>query len=86
MRRFSLQTLAPKRLYLRKLEGRVERLEDEIHELRRLNRRIAELADVVQEVLLPATNRDDERLRRLLDEYSESLELTLEPPDADPKG
>lgn len=55
------------------LSERVAELEAELQETRRLNRRLAEIVDVVQEVLVPAANRDDERLRRLLHEYSERL-------------
>jgi hypothetical protein len=47
--------------------------EPEVQEMRRLNRRVAELIDVVQELLVPAVHRDDERLRRLIDEYSKRL-------------
>ncbi len=35
----------------------------------RLSHRLAELTDLVQEILVPAVGRDDERLRRLLDDY-----------------
>jgi hypothetical protein len=55
------------------LSKRVDELEAEVQEARRLNRRLAEISDVVEEVLVPAANRDDERLRRLLDEYSKRL-------------
>jgi len=55
------------------LSKRVAELEAEVQETRRLSRRLAEIADVVQEVLVPAANRDDERLRRLLDEYGKRL-------------
>jgi len=44
-------------------------LEKEVQELRRLSHRLAELTDLVQEILVPAVGRDDERLRRLLDDY-----------------
>jgi cell division protein FtsL len=52
---------------------RIEELEDEVTEARRLNRRIAELTDVVQELLLPVADRDEKRLRELLDRYAETL-------------
>jgi hypothetical protein len=58
---------------VRSLRIRVGKLEAEVQELRRLNRRTAEIADVVQEVLVPAANRDDERVRRLLDDYRDAL-------------
>lgn len=55
------------------LRREVEQLKDEVQEARRLNRRVAELTDIVEEVLLPAANRDDERLRRALDTYANTL-------------
>ena len=61
------------RRQIRALRNRIDKLEAEVQELRRLNRRTAELADVVQEVLVPAANRDDEEVRRRLDEYSDAL-------------
>lgn len=55
------------------LRDRVARLEAEVQEGRRLNRRVAEITDVVEEVLLPATNRDEERMQRALDKYASTL-------------
>ncbi len=52
---------------------RIEELEQEVTEARRLNRRIAELTDVVQELLVPVADRDDERLRERLDRYADTL-------------
>ena len=52
-----------------RLRKRVADLEQEMQETRRLSRRVAELTDLVQELLLPAADRDDEKLRRLLDSY-----------------
>jgi hypothetical protein len=52
-----------------RLRKRVVDLEQEVQELRRLSPRIAELADLVQELLVPAAKRDDERLKELLDDY-----------------
>ena len=42
-------------------------LEHSLHEERQLQRRVAELADVVSELLVPAMDRDDERVRAALD-------------------
>lgn len=61
------------RAQLATTRGRVAELESEMQEARRLNRRIAEVTDIVEEVLLPAANRDDERLRRALDKYADAL-------------
>ncbi|TQN41514.1 hypothetical protein FHU33_0882 [Blastococcus colisei] len=43
------------------LETRVARLDEELHESRRLNLRLAELTDVVSELVLPLHNRDIDR-------------------------
>jgi len=40
------------------LVRRVEALESEIEELRQQNLRLAEIADVVQELLVPLSSRD----------------------------
>ena len=64
---------APQRKQIANLRKRVQRLEDEVQEARQLNRRVAELADVVQELLVPAADRDDEEVRQRLDEYRKSL-------------
>ncbi|MGH3504756.1 MAG: DUF6752 domain-containing protein [Nocardioidaceae bacterium] len=55
------------------LRTRVEELEAEVQECRHLNKRLAEVTDVVAEVLLPAAQRDDDRLRRILDDYTATL-------------
>lgn len=41
---------------------RIERLEAELAELRRHQVRVAELADLVQELLIPMAQRDEERV------------------------
>lgn len=58
---------------LDELRRRVSELEREIQETRRLNRRLAELMDVVQELLLPVAQQDEELLRERLERYSASL-------------
>lgn len=55
------------------LKSRVETLEQELEESRRLNRRIAELADLVGQVLVTAVDRQDERLLEALRKYDQSL-------------
>jgi hypothetical protein len=47
-------------------------LKDAVHENRRLNRRVAELTDVVAELLVPLADRDEEKARELLARYRES--------------
>lgn len=55
------------------LRRRVAALEEEMQESRRLNRRLAELTDVVQELLVPLAQRDEEKIKEYLDRYSSSL-------------
>jgi hypothetical protein len=55
------------------LRRRVRRLEDEVQECRRLNLRLAELTDIMSELLLPLEQRDEERLTALLATYQNSL-------------
>lgn len=58
---------------VQRLRRRIEELEAEVQENRRLNRRLAELTDVVQELLVPIAQRDEAKLRERLEKYSESL-------------
>ena len=55
------------------LRERVAELEDEVQECRQLNLRLAELTDVVQELLLPVAARDEERIGAVLEKYSQGL-------------
>jgi hypothetical protein len=55
------------------LRARIVQLEQDIQESRQLNKRLAEVIDVVSEVLLPAGQRDDERLRDLLANYDKAF-------------
>lgn len=55
------------------LRRRVTALEEELQETRQLNKRLAEIADVVAEVLLPAEQRDENRLQELLAKYESRL-------------
>ena len=58
------------------LRERVDELEEEVQECRQLNLRLAELTDVVQELLLPLAQRDEARLAAAverLDKYSQGL-------------
>lgn len=55
------------------LRRRVEVLEQEVQEGRQLNRQVAEMLDVMGEVLLPAEQRDEERLHALLARYHSTL-------------
>lgn len=56
------------------LPKRILDLEDAVMENRQLNRRLAELTDILAELLVPATQRDEEKLTELLAKYrAESL-------------
>lgn len=57
----------------RSLRRRVAELEDEVQECRAVNIRVAELADIVTELLVPLTEGDKETARALLKRYHESL-------------
>jgi hypothetical protein len=48
------------------LLARIEQLEDEVQENRNLNLKLAELIDVVQELLIPVASQDKERLEAAL--------------------
>ena len=55
------------------IEERLARLEEDVAECRALNIRLAELTDLVTELLLPVAQRDEEKLAELLDRYRESI-------------
>ena len=55
--------------------ARIARLEEDVAELmasveenRRLNERLSDVLDVITELLVPAVDRDDERLREALNQ------------------
>lgn len=56
----------------RELRARVNDLQAGLQESRKLNQRIAELTDVVAEVIVPAADRDDERLHKALVDYEQA--------------
>lgn len=60
-------------LWGRELRRRVAELEDDVEELRRHNLRLAELADVVQELLIPLASRDQDRIDEAIARYSKGL-------------
>lgn len=49
------------------LAKRVKALEQEMQEVRQLNRRLADTLDVVTELLVPAMDRDDAKVRAALE-------------------
>jgi cell shape-determining protein MreC len=69
----SQDEVAELRATVAQLQAAVSELDDEMQEARRLNRRLAEITDIVQELLLPTAQRDETRLRERLDSYTSSL-------------
>jgi hypothetical protein len=57
----------------RRLRERVAALEADVAELRRHNLRLAELADVMQELLMPMATRDEARLKEAIEQFNRSL-------------
>ncbi|MEQ6903551.1 DUF6752 domain-containing protein [Nocardioides sp. YIM 152588] len=58
---------------LAQLEKRVQELEEEVAGYRATNVRVAELVDLVQELLLPAAQRDEAEVARLVERYADEL-------------
>jgi prefoldin subunit 5 len=58
---------------IRELRARVRRLEAEVQECRALNARLAELTDIVTELLVPMAARDEDKLAELLERYRASV-------------
>lgn len=58
---------------VQRLEQRVADLEADLAEMRRHHLRLAELADIVQELLVPMANRDEAAVQRAIERYQESL-------------
>ena len=58
---------------LQQLESRLHDLEAEVQECRQANLRMAELVDVVAELLLPVAQQDQERISETLARYHQSV-------------
>lgn len=56
-----------------RLRSRLAVVEEEIQENRQLNRRLAELTDVIQELLVPLAQRDEASVRERLERFSTQL-------------
>jgi hypothetical protein len=52
---------------------RIEELEAEVQENRNLNLRVAELVDLVQELLIPVASQDRDRIDAALAKFQRSL-------------
>lgn len=55
------------------LEERLRLLERDVDELRRHNLRLAELTDVVQELLVPLASRDQDVVDAAIEKFTKSL-------------
>ncbi|MBO9521655.1 MAG: hypothetical protein J7518_08970 [Nocardioidaceae bacterium] len=55
------------------LSRRIAELEAEVQESRQLNVRVAELVDLVQELMLPLASQDRERIEAALAKFERSL-------------
>ncbi len=55
------------------LRRRVEILEQEVQECRQLNLRLAELTDVVGELLLPLAHRDEAKVAEVMEKYARGI-------------
>lgn len=55
------------------LTARVDELEQALHETRRQHQRLAELTDIVQELLVPIEARDEAKVAELISRYTEQL-------------
>lgn len=58
---------------VRHLTQRVADLESDMTELRRQNLRLAEISDVVQELLIPMASRDEEAIQEAIERFGKSL-------------
>jgi len=55
------------------LEERVADLEADLAELRRHNLRLAEIADVVQELLIPMASRDEAAVQAAIERFRKTI-------------
>jgi hypothetical protein len=58
---------------LAQLEQRVADLEADMSEMRGHNLRLAEIADVVQELLIPMASRDEVKVQEAIERFNKSL-------------
>lgn len=58
---------------LDELQRALEDLHAEVQECRQLNIRLAEVTDLVEQLLLPMAARDDEKLAAAVEKYTRSL-------------
>ncbi len=58
---------------LDQLQRRLENLEAEVQENRQLNIRLAEVTDLVEQLLLPIAVRDEEKIAAAVEKYSRTV-------------
>ena len=58
---------------LDRLQRRLETLEAEVQECRQLNLRLAEVTDLVEQLLLPMATRDEEKIAAAVEKYSRAM-------------
>lgn len=58
---------------LDQLQQRLEDLEAEVQECRKLNVRLAEVTDLVEQLLLPMAARDEDAIAAALEKYSRTM-------------
>lgn len=62
-----------RRMRLRDLEERIEVMEDEMQEHRQLSRRVAELTDLIADLLVPLAQNDQSKVNEIVDAYRASI-------------
>jgi hypothetical protein len=55
------------------LQRRLDELEAEVQECRQLNLRLAEVTDLVEQLLLPMAAQDQERIAAAVEKYSRAM-------------
>ena len=55
------------------LERRIEDLEAEVQECRQLNVRLAEVTDLVEQLLLPLAARDEDKIAAAVEKYTRTI-------------
>ena len=68
-----LNVVARVRSRAAELEQRVSDLEADVSEMRQHNLRLAEIADVVQELLIPMASRDEAKVQEAIERFNKSL-------------
>jgi hypothetical protein len=58
---------------LESLQRRLDELEAEVQECRQLNIRLAEITDLVEQLLLPMASRDEEKIAAAVEKYSRTM-------------